>query len=53
MRSRKALVTLVAVAAVFMTFVAAAPPIAYDGEPEFVANPVDHVDTLHRHRDGR
>ncbi len=29
-----------------MTFIAAAPPIAYDGEPAFVANPVDHVDTL-------
>ncbi len=29
-----------------MTFVAAAPPVAYDGEPAFVANPVEHVDTL-------
>jgi predicted alpha-1,2-mannosidase len=28
-----------------MAFVAAAPPVAYDGEPGFVANPVDHVDT--------
>ncbi len=28
-----------------MTFVAA-PPIAYDGEPGFVANPVEYVDTL-------
>jgi predicted alpha-1,2-mannosidase len=46
MRLRRALVSLVAVAAVFMTFVAAAPPIAYDGEPEFVAHPVAHVDTL-------
>ncbi len=29
-----------------MTFIGAAPPIAYDGEPGFVANPVNHVDTL-------
>ena len=29
-----------------LAFIAAAPPIAYDGEPAFVANPVDHVDTL-------
>ncbi len=29
-----------------MAFVAAAPPIAYDGEPAFVSNPVDYVDTL-------
>jgi predicted alpha-1,2-mannosidase len=29
-----------------MAFMAAAPPIAYDGEPAFVAKPVDHVDTL-------
>jgi predicted alpha-1,2-mannosidase len=35
-----------AATAVFMTFIAAAPPIAYDGAPGFVANPVDHVDTL-------
>jgi predicted alpha-1,2-mannosidase len=46
MRSRRAFTVLVAVTAVFMTFIAAAPPIAYDGEPGFVANPVDHVDTL-------
>ena len=46
MRLRRALLSLVAVTAVFMTFVAAAPPIAYDGEPEFVAHPVAHVDTL-------
>ncbi len=32
--------------AVFMAFIAAAPPHAYDGEPQLVANPVDHVDTL-------
>lgn len=29
-----------------MAFIAAAPPFAYDGEPGFVANPVDQVDTL-------
>ena len=46
MRSRRLLIALIAVAAVFMTFVAAVPPIAYDGEPALVANPVDHVDTL-------
>lgn len=46
MNSRRAAVALLAVTAVFMTFVAAAPPMAYDGEPEFVANPVEHVDTL-------
>ncbi|HWT50272.1 MAG TPA: GH92 family glycosyl hydrolase [Mycobacterium sp.] len=46
MRSRRALLALVAAAAVFMTFIAAAPPIAYDGEPAFVAHPADHVDTL-------
>jgi predicted alpha-1,2-mannosidase len=49
MRSRarlRALVALVAAGVVFLTFVAAAPPMAYDGEPPLVANPVDHVDTL-------
>jgi predicted alpha-1,2-mannosidase len=46
MRSRRALIVLVAVTAVVMAFVAAAPPLAYDGAPPFVANPVDHVDTL-------
>jgi predicted alpha-1,2-mannosidase len=46
MRSRRALIALVAATAVFMTFIAAAPPIAYDGEPGLVANPVYHVDTL-------
>jgi predicted alpha-1,2-mannosidase len=45
MRSRRALIAFVAATAVFMAFIAAAPPIAYDGEPQF-ANPVDHVDTL-------
>src|ERR1700758_2418922 len=46
MRSRRALIALVAAMAVFMTFIAAAPPTAYDGEPGLVANPVYHVDTL-------
>jgi predicted alpha-1,2-mannosidase len=47
MRSRRALIALVAASAVFMAFIAAAaPPSAYDGAPGFVANPVDHVDTL-------
>ncbi|MGZ4511452.1 MAG: GH92 family glycosyl hydrolase, partial [Mycobacterium sp.] len=46
MRSRRALVALLAASVVFMAFVAAAPPIAYDGEPAFVTNPVDHVATL-------
>ena len=49
MRSRRALVAVIAIialTAVFVAFIAAAPPIGYDGEPELVANPVDHVDTL-------
>jgi predicted alpha-1,2-mannosidase len=46
MRSRTALIALVAAMAVFMTFIAAAPHAAYDGEPGLVANPVYHVDTL-------
>ena len=46
MRSRRALIALVAATAVFMTFLAAAPPIAHDGEPGLVANPVYHVNTL-------
>ncbi len=46
MRSRRTLVALLAASVVFMAFIAAAPPIAYDGEPAFVANPVDHVATL-------
>lgn len=46
MRSRKAVIALLTVMAVFMVFVAAAPPVAYDGAPPFVANPVEHVDTL-------
>ena len=46
MKSRTVLLALVAAMAVFLTFIAAAPPIAYEGEPDFVANPVEHVDTL-------
>ena len=45
MRSRRALIALLAVVALFLTFIAAVPPRAYDGEPELVANPVNHVDT--------
>ncbi|BBZ45894.1 GH92 family glycosyl hydrolase [Mycobacterium parmense] len=46
MRSRRALAALVAASAVFLAFVAAAPPAAYDGPPAFVTDPVDHVATL-------
>lgn len=46
MRSRRALIAVIAASAVFMTFIAAAPPKGYDGPPVFVANPVDHVATL-------
>ncbi len=46
MKSRRAVIALVAALAVFLPFIAAAPPIAYDGEPNFVPNPVEHVDTL-------
>jgi predicted alpha-1,2-mannosidase len=46
MRSRRVLIALVAVTAVVMAFIAAAPPIAYDGEPGIVTNPATHVDTL-------
>ncbi|BBZ49540.1 glycoside hydrolase family 92 protein [Mycobacterium heidelbergense] len=49
MRSRRTLIAvgaIIAIVAVFLAVVAAAPPIAYDGEPELVTNPVDHVDTL-------
>ncbi|OBH41670.1 hypothetical protein A5690_23065 [Mycobacterium intracellulare] len=46
MRSRRALIAVIAASAVFMTFIAAAPPRGYDGPPVFVANPVDHVATL-------
>ncbi|ORW44191.1 hypothetical protein AWB90_16855 [Mycobacterium paraense] len=43
---RRGLIALLAATALLLTFIAAAPPIAYDGEPQLVANPVDHVDTL-------
>ncbi|BCZ20923.1 GH92 family glycosyl hydrolase [Mycobacterium senriense] len=46
MRSRRALIAVIAVSAVLMVFIAAAPPRGYDGPPVFVANPVDHVATL-------
>jgi predicted alpha-1,2-mannosidase len=46
MKSRRVLIALVAATAVAMAFIAAAPPIAYDGEPRLVTNPVEHVDTL-------
>jgi predicted alpha-1,2-mannosidase len=46
LRSRRAIVALIAASAVFMVFIAAAPPKGYDGAPAFVANPVDHVATL-------
>jgi predicted alpha-1,2-mannosidase len=46
MRSRRALIAVIAASAVFMVFIAAAPPKGYDGPPLFVANPVDHVVTL-------
>ncbi len=46
MKSRKVVIALVAVAAICLTFIAAAPPIAYDGEPALVTKPAEHVDTL-------
>ncbi|AKN18212.1 hypothetical protein B586_19110 [Mycobacterium haemophilum DSM 44634] len=46
MRSHRALVALVSAMGVFVTFIALAPPIGYDGEPGFIANPADYVDTL-------
>lgn len=46
MRSRRALIAVIAASAVFMVFIAAAPPRGYDGPPVFVANPVDQVATL-------
>jgi putative alpha-1,2-mannosidase len=45
MRSRRGLVALGAAIVLFIPLIAASPT-AYDGEPAFVANPVDHVDTL-------
>ncbi|MCV7101191.1 GH92 family glycosyl hydrolase [Mycobacterium palustre] len=49
MRSRRvpvAVVAIVALVALVAAFVAAAPPVAYDGEPQLVTHPVDYVDTL-------
>jgi predicted alpha-1,2-mannosidase len=46
MRSPSALLALLMATVVFLTFVAAAPPTAYEGEPKLVANPADYVDTL-------
>ncbi|WP_156688245.1 GH92 family glycosyl hydrolase [Mycobacterium sp. Marseille-P9652] len=46
MTSRRVLIALVAATALVMAFIAAAPPMAYDGEPPLVTNPADHVDTL-------
>src|ERR1700728_1911235 len=49
MRSRRSLIgvrAVVAALAVVIAFIAAVPPRAYDGEPAFVAKPVEHVDTL-------
>jgi predicted alpha-1,2-mannosidase len=46
MRFRRALVALIAASAVLIAFIAAAPPIAYDGEPATVTDPVNHVATL-------
>jgi predicted alpha-1,2-mannosidase len=49
MRSRRApaaVVAIIALVALVMAFVAATPPIAYDGEPQLVTHPADYVDTL-------
>ncbi|BBZ37448.1 GH92 family glycosyl hydrolase [Mycobacterium conspicuum] len=49
MRSRRILIGVIAIVAalaVVIAFIAAVPPKAYDGVPAFIANPVDHVDTL-------
>ena len=46
MWSRRALIAVVAASAIFATVIAAAPPIAYDGAPGFVTNPVQYVNTL-------
>ncbi|WP_322857915.1 GH92 family glycosyl hydrolase [Mycobacterium shigaense] len=46
MRSRKAPIALVAAMVVFATFIAAAPPTAYDGEPHLVTDPAAYVNTL-------
>ncbi|HUH71600.1 MAG TPA: hypothetical protein VLZ05_23590, partial [Mycobacterium sp.] len=46
MKSRRARIALVAATTVFVAFIAAAPPKAYEGEPGFVTKPVDYVNTL-------
>ncbi|HEX5256650.1 MAG TPA: hypothetical protein VFW69_22800 [Mycobacterium sp.] len=46
MRSRRALIAVIAASAVFMVFIAAAPPKGYDGPPLFVANPVSLTTTV-------
>jgi len=46
MKSRIAVIAVVTAIAVAMTFAAAPPPAPYEGEPNLVANPVAHVDTL-------
>ncbi|MBY0441700.1 MAG: GH92 family glycosyl hydrolase, partial [Mycobacteriaceae bacterium] len=46
MRSRRVFAALLAVVLVIMMLVVGAPPTAYEGAPELVAHPVDHVDTL-------
>jgi predicted alpha-1,2-mannosidase len=45
MKSRRALIALLAAMALLIAGIAASP-IAYDGEPGVVANPAQHVDTL-------
>ncbi len=44
-RLRRALAALLAVAGLFVPFIVGVPT-AYDGEPVFVAIPVEHVNTL-------
>ncbi len=46
MKSRVVVLAMVVAVAVVMTFAAAAPPAPYEGEPNLVANPAVHVDTL-------
>jgi predicted alpha-1,2-mannosidase len=45
MKSRRALIALLAAMALLIAGIAASP-VAYDGEPGVVANPAQHVDTL-------
>ncbi|MEI7716129.1 MAG: GH92 family glycosyl hydrolase [Mycobacterium sp.] len=46
MKSRIVAIPLVVAVTIVMTFAAAAPPVPYEGEPNLVASPVEHVDTL-------